>query len=67
MALEHNPRGPSLTTMEDEYIYTPLQKGEICLLEILPGEPNEPLQCHLQVVSLEDAASLIYCGAVSYT
>jgi hypothetical protein len=53
--------------MEDEYIYAPLQKGEMRLLEILPGQPDDPLQCHLRTVSLEDATKLPSYAAISYT
>ena len=31
-----------VTTMEDDYTYVPLQKGEIRLLEIMPGQRDNP-------------------------
>ncbi|CZR61365.1 uncharacterized protein PAC_11261 [Phialocephala subalpina] len=51
----------------EEYVYTPLQDGQIRLLEILPGEPEDPLQCHLRIVPLGDKDSPLHYAAVSYT
>ena len=50
----------------DQYVYTPLKEGQIRLLEILPGEPNGPIQCRLHIVSLDDKLRPPY-GAISYT
>jgi hypothetical protein len=52
--------------MEDKYIYTSLQTGEIQLLEILPGQPDEYLQCKLRVISLHDATLSTGHAALSY-
>jgi len=52
--------------MEEEYAYIELQKGEIRVLEILPGQPHDPLQCHLRTISLGDEDIMSHYAAVSY-
>jgi hypothetical protein len=48
----------------NEYGYTPLEKGQIRLREILPGEDSDPISCQLRTVSLQRSPAY---AALSYT
>jgi hypothetical protein len=49
--------------MDQPYDYVPLLDNEIRILEILPGEADDRIECRMQTVSLEDAPAY---GALSY-
>lgn len=51
---------------EEEYIYTPLEDNHVRLLEILPGNDKDPIQCRFHIVSRDELDALPY-GALSYT
>jgi len=50
--------------MEEDYEYAPLESNEIRLLEILPGELENRIECRFRYTSLDEVPSY---AAVSYT